>query len=109
MISQGRLKIYIPSKYETHGAMIIYMLRKTTKAYLLTFIRDSLPFISDNLTKRSNSHGNPTKVVLFLTGYFDQLVLGKLYTFPEVLHAHFMNPTNWLATLLRKKNFANNI
>lgn len=85
---------------------------RSPKPIFLTFIkdiRDSLPFISDNLTKRSNSHGNPTKVVLFLTGYFDQLVLGKLYTFPEVLHAHFMNPTNWLATLLRKKNFANNI
>ena len=37
MISQGRLKIYIPSKYETHGAMIIYMLRKITKAYLFNF------------------------------------------------------------------------
>lgn len=55
----------------------------------------SLPYISDNLPKPSNFHGNSSKVVLSLIeGYFDQVVLGKLYTFPEVLHAQFMNPTD---------------
>ena len=37
MKSEGRLKIYIPSKYETHGAMITFMLRKITKTYLFNF------------------------------------------------------------------------
>lgn len=37
MKSESQLKIYVPSKYETHGAMIIYMLRKTIKAYLFNF------------------------------------------------------------------------
>lgn len=55
----------------------------------------SLPYISDNLPKPSYFHGNSSKVVLSLIeDYFDQVVLGKLYTLPEVLRAQFMNPTD---------------
>ena len=112
-----KFRVYIPSKRERYGIKI-YMLCESSTDYLVSFIiyrgsdtKYTSPADID-LLKDFDEHANPSKVVLSLAsslmnrGYC--IIVGNLYTSPELARTLLENHTDIYGTLQKKKGLSQN-